>query len=228
MGSNERRERERQETRTKILDAARELFAAHGFEAVTMRKIAEKIEYTPAAIYFHFKDKDELIRELCANDFLSFGQKFQVAASEADPIARLLASADVYIEFALTHPNSYRIMFMNPTPPNLEEPEWAGNPANDAYAFLKIMVGEAIEKGLLRPELDDAELVSQVIWAGLHGVVSLEIAMCNDEMIDWRDVQARARTMTDVLMRGIARTPPDLRAPPRGPAPKTGKKKTKK
>ncbi|HTD61922.1 MAG TPA: helix-turn-helix domain-containing protein, partial [Gemmatimonadaceae bacterium] len=67
--ANDRREREKIAIRTKILDAARELFAEHGYDAVTMRTIAEKIEYTPTAIYYHFKDKDALIRELCDMDW---------------------------------------------------------------------------------------------------------------------------------------------------------------
>ena len=72
MGPRERREREREETRTRILDAARELFAAEGYEAVTMRRIAERIEYSATAIYFHFKDKEALVKELCDVDFTSF------------------------------------------------------------------------------------------------------------------------------------------------------------
>jgi len=62
MGIIERRERERKAVRKKILDAARELFVAEGYDAVTMRRIAETIEYSPTAIYFHFKDKETLIR----------------------------------------------------------------------------------------------------------------------------------------------------------------------
>ncbi len=64
LGTVERRERERQELRTRILDAARELFAEEGYDAVTMRKIADRIEYSPTAIYFHFRDKHALMREL--------------------------------------------------------------------------------------------------------------------------------------------------------------------
>ena len=62
MGITERREREREEVRRKILDAARDLFATEGYENVTMRKIAEAIEYSPTAIYGHFEDKDDLVQ----------------------------------------------------------------------------------------------------------------------------------------------------------------------
>ena len=78
MGPKERREREREEIRTSILEAARDLFANEGVEAVTMRRIAEKIEYSPTAIYFHFKDKESLLAELW-----SHVSALEVAVAEA-------------------------------------------------------------------------------------------------------------------------------------------------
>ena len=69
MGVTERREREREEVRTKILDAARDLFTSEGYEKVTMRRIAEAIEYSPTAIYLHFEDKEDLVLALCRQDF---------------------------------------------------------------------------------------------------------------------------------------------------------------
>ena len=64
MGVKERRERERSETREKILDTARELFVEEGFDGVSMRKIAERVEYSPTAIYMHFADKEQLFMEI--------------------------------------------------------------------------------------------------------------------------------------------------------------------
>src|SRR5579863_5606154 len=88
-GSKQRREREKGEMRTRILDAARELFAKDGYEAVTMRKIAERIAYTPTALYFHFKDKEDLMQELCREDFFTFATHFQKVLTVSDPMARL-------------------------------------------------------------------------------------------------------------------------------------------
>src|SRR5262249_6593733 len=122
MGSLERRERVKQELRTRILDAARELFVEHGYEAVTMRKIADKIEYSPTAIYFHFRDKQSLIRELCDEDFATLAQKFQKIARVADPIERLRRIGRAYVAFAIAYPNHYQLMFMTPHP-ELMRPE---------------------------------------------------------------------------------------------------------
>ena len=79
MGVKERREREKSETRDKILDAARELFIAEGYEGVSMRQVADKIEYTPTTIYVHFADKEELFHEICHEDFARLAQVIQGA-----------------------------------------------------------------------------------------------------------------------------------------------------
>ncbi len=229
MGSNERREREKQETRAKILDAARELFAAHGFEAVTMRKIAERIEYTPTAIYFHFEDKDALIRELCLTDFQNFAHRFGRAALETDPIERLRIAGEVYAEFALEHPQSYRLMFMTPAKSTLYKTDLPhkGNPAEDAYAFLHATVVQAISEGRLREELTDADLVSQTIWSGMHGFASLDITMREDPWIPWRPLPVRLRAMTDALIYGLARERSPKKTKPSAPAPSAKTKKKK-
>ena len=85
----ERREREKEEVRAKILDAARELFVEEGYEAVTMRKIAAAIEYSPTAIYLHFRDKKAVINALCETDFLKLASRFRKIAEVGDPIVRL-------------------------------------------------------------------------------------------------------------------------------------------
>ena len=162
-----------------------------------MRKIAEQIEYSPTAIYFHFKDKQALLRELCDADFGALAHEFQKIARIADPIERLRQIGRAYVGFAIEHPNHYRLMFMTPHPAALSPEDSRarrGNPEEDAYAFLRATVAEAIAAGRLRPELADADLVSQMVWAGTHGVVSLHIAKCNDAWVDWRDAREdRAR-----------------------------------
>src|SRR5215813_14075270 len=155
MGPKQRRERERAEIREKILEAARELFVSEGYEAVTMRKIAERIEYSPTAIYLHFKDKEALLEELCGNDFRTLAHRFVDFAQIRDPIERLRRSGAAYVDFALSHPQHYRLMFMTPTPehkPSAENLAFKGKPEDDAYAFLRATMAQAIEEKRLRPE----------------------------------------------------------------------------
>src|SRR5687767_8656064 len=114
MGTKERRERERDQVRSKIMDAARELFVRDGYESVSMRKIAEAIEYSPTAIYIHFADKAELMQQLCQHDFQSLAHVFHDLAQIPDPIERIRQTGHTYIRFAARHPNHYRFMFMTP------------------------------------------------------------------------------------------------------------------
>jgi AcrR family transcriptional regulator len=207
MGPKERRQRERDDTRTRIMDAARELFVLEGYDGVSMRRIAEKIEYSPTAIYFHFKDKDTLIHELCDADFLTLAEQFRGAAQIEDPLERIKATGLAYAGFGLTYPNHYRLMFMTPHETRAANSALdRGNPEQDAYAFLKGIVAEGVAKGLFRAEYGgDVELISQTFWAGVHGVISLEIAKCNDDWIDWTPAQSRIQTMINVLVDGLMR-----------------------
>lgn len=200
-------EQERLKTRTAILDAARELFAERGVEAVTMREIARRIGYSPTAIYLHFTDKESLIRELCDTDFLTLARELQAIERIADPIERLRLLGLGYVKFAVTHPNHYRLLFMTPQlPKDLDNSAIeAGNPEQDAYAHLRAMVADAHAANCFRADLDDPDLVAQTLWAGLHGVCSLEIAKRYDCWVEWREFETRVALMQQVLMRGFLR-----------------------
>jgi AcrR family transcriptional regulator len=208
MGVKERREREKSETRDKILDAARELFVSEGYEGVSMRKVAEKIEYSPTAIYVHFADKEELFRELCHRDYAALAEVFQSSMISKDPIERLKQIGAIYIDFGTRYPNHYKFMFMTPHPVHEldeEDREMMGNPEMDAYAFLKWAVQQALDAGGFRQELTDADLISQTLWASVHGVISLQIAKGSDCWVEWRPMQDRAEMMLDTTLGGLVR-----------------------
>jgi AcrR family transcriptional regulator len=204
MPPKDRRLREREETRSKIIDAAREMFASDGVEAVTMRAIADRIEYTPTAIYHHFRDKQALLQELCAQDYGSLARTFVRVGRIEDPVERLRRIGLGYLDFALEHPSHYRFMFMTRKPDGFSGAGdlQRGNPEEDAYAFLRDTVAEGILTGRFRPEFSDAEELAQIMWSGVHGVISLHLAKDNDVWVDWRDTRATARTMIEVLIRG--------------------------
>jgi AcrR family transcriptional regulator len=214
MGVKERRAREKSETRDKILDAARELFVTEGFEGVSMRRVAEKIEYSPTAIYVHFADKQELFHELCQQDYARLSEVFQSSEMSSDPVERLRQIGRTYIQFGVHYPNHYKFMFMTQHPihePDEEDREIMGNPEVDAYAFLKWAVQQAIDAGRFREELQDAELISQTLWASVHGVISLNIAKCSDPWVNWRPLQDRAEMMLDITLRGLVRNPAEVK-----------------
>lgn len=197
------------------MDAARDLFVRHGFESVSLRKIADAIEYTPAAIYVHFADKESLFRELAHEDFKRLANLFTSAEQIADPLARIAAIGAGYIIFGLSHPNHYRLMFMTPKGVALghkltaAELSRRGDPTQDAYAFLHKCVLEAIDRGLVREDVADSHLVAQTMWGGVHGMASLQITLHDDPWIEWTDVNRRIEAMVWSLIRGMARRPED-------------------
>lgn len=206
MGVKERREREKVETRDLILEAARELFVSEGYEGVSMRKVAEKIEYSPTAIYVHFTDKEDLFRELCHKDFAHLAQLFQSVALPEDPVERLKHIGRTYIEFGRQYPNHYKLMFMTAHPhTDLDERdcEMKGNPEVDTYALLRHTVKQAIEAGIFRKSMHDAELISQTLWSAVHGVISLEIAKHCDPWVDWRPLEQRVEVILDAVLSGL-------------------------
>jgi AcrR family transcriptional regulator len=206
MGTLERRERERDLVRTKILDAARELFAQHGYEGVSMRRIAEKIEYSPTVIYQHFEDKEALIKELCYADFAALAEELQATLHIPDSIERLRTCGEEYVHFAIANPNHYRLMFMTPHPVTGDEEERQenqGKPESDAYALVRLLVQMAADDGRLRDAHADVDLVAQTLWAGLHGVIALHIVFDCDAWTPWRPLADRTRAMLDTLSGGL-------------------------
>jgi AcrR family transcriptional regulator len=204
MGTQERRSRQKVQLRQRILDAARELFIRRGYENVSMRQIAQEIEYSPTAIYLHFKDKEALFRELCATDFLAFAKIFQKIALIKDPVERLRKIGEAYVAFAMENPNHYKLMFMTPLPVQPDERLEKGNPEEDAYALLRGTVIEVMAAGKIRPELKDPELIAQAVWSGVHGVVSMHIAKRPDQWVAWRPVPRTARLVMDSMLEGLA------------------------
>ena len=211
MGTKERRTRERQETRDKILTAAREMFAEEGYEAVTMRAIAERIEYTPTAIYHHFENKSALLSELCQRDFEGLALHFKGHAAPTDPVERILAVGEAYLQFAEQHPSQYRFMFMTVLPRVEHSEEYLtearDNPERNAYAFLRDACRAAIEQGRLRPEIDDADQLAQILWGQVHGLISLRISKQHHDWVPWRDLRATARLAMQIQINGMLREP---------------------
>jgi AcrR family transcriptional regulator len=205
--SSARRERQKAETRQRILDAARELFVSDGVEATTMRAIAARIEYTPTAIYHHFKDKDALLEELCLVDFLSLATAMQRIGRIEDPVERVRRMGMAYADFAIENQSQYRFMFMTARhQPGEKALKTKGNPEQDAYAFLLTSLAEAIAENRFRPEYSDAEELAQMYWGSLHGVLALWITHCSDAWIQWREPRETIRSMIDVLFRGSLRS----------------------
>lgn len=169
MGIVERREREREKVRRQILDAARELFARDGYDRVTMRAIAEAIEYSPTTIYNHFEDKEDLVEALCQEDFTRLFAALTAGGIPQDPVERIRQMGRAYARFALEYPNHYRFMFMTAKMPDHEmRPDM---PGWRSFELLLQACRQAVAAG--RFAGDSPEAIAQVMWASLHGATAL-------------------------------------------------------
>lgn len=211
MGARERRERERSDARRRILEAAREMFEENGYEAVTMRAIADRIEYTATALYHHFQSKHALLTELCADEFAQLGRRMLKASKPTGPIERLRVAAETYLRFAEKHPSQYRFLFMTVLPPLTEQGfrphHQFDDPEQDAYAYLRQTCADAISEGLLRPEFVDADVLAQMLWGAVHGHISLRMAKNYQEFVPWKNLRTMVVLTIDTLLQGLLRKP---------------------
>ncbi|WP_175053522.1 TetR/AcrR family transcriptional regulator [Paraburkholderia sediminicola] len=127
MGIVERKSRQKQALRERILDAARRIVMREGFAALSMRKIADAIEYSPATLYLHFASRDEIAQALCAEGYAQLLATFVPLAQIADPAERLKALGRAYVAFGVAHPETYRLIFM-------EDPSYTGAALGGAAA----------------------------------------------------------------------------------------------
>ena len=175
MGVQERRGRQKEALRQEILDAADKLFAREGYENVSMRKIANKIEYSPTTIYLYFKDKAELFDSICDETFSELICKCEALHKKeaGDPVAYLREVMRAYIDFGLTHPNHYGVVFNghleNTTAQHSEE-----SMCQQVFSYLRTAVEECVEQKEFRTI--DTNLTAQALWAAAHGLTSLLIA----------------------------------------------------
>ena len=173
--SRERREREKEGLRRRILDATGALFVEHGYEALSMRQIAEHIGYSATTIYRYYDDKDDLLFAIVREGFQRFGRALAKAArSSDDPRARLSALGHAYVEFGLKNQVYYRLMFMQRFDLIFDGRPKQETPMIDSFGVVRQAVEEAMEAGVLRR--GDPETTATVIWAVVHGITSLAIA----------------------------------------------------
>jgi AcrR family transcriptional regulator len=175
MGISERKEKQKTEIRKMILDASMKLFVEQGFENVSIRKIADLIEYSPTTVYLYFKDKDDILFNLHELGFQKMAEYNEGLWDIKNPLLRLHKMGENYIKFGISHPEFYDIMFIQRAPMQAIENtlacEWKSG--DITLGRLKDTIREAMDKGLIVKGNVDA--VSMVIWSMVHGLVSLSI-----------------------------------------------------
>ncbi|MCX5599226.1 TetR/AcrR family transcriptional regulator [Streptomyces phaeochromogenes] len=167
MSVQERKERERAGRERLILATARELAEQQGWDAVTTRRLAERIEYSQPVLYSHFRGKREIIGAVALEGAAEMAVALRAAASAADgPRARVAALARVYLEFAERNPAVYEAMFQLDGGLAFAQEE-TPEPLKDAFAALLENLGAVAGDGV------HPALFTEVFWAALHGLATL-------------------------------------------------------
>jgi AcrR family transcriptional regulator len=171
--SRNRQDSDKENLRQEIMDAAREMFVAEGYAHVSMRKIADKIGYSATTIYLYFKDKNDLLHQICEQTFARLAQNIKAIQQLSDnPLEKLRSGLREYIHFGLKNPSQYEIVFITPLPQGIEK-EFEETNGRIAFDTMRSVVAECISANLLKN--NDVELISQTLWAGIHGVTALLI-----------------------------------------------------
>jgi AcrR family transcriptional regulator len=173
MSIKERKEQEKSEMRGLILKTAMNLFLDKGFENITIRNIAEKIEYSPATIYLYFKNKDEILFTLRREGFEKLYEHQKTSLKLDDPLKRLHKHGEAYIQFALENPEYYDLMFMMRGPVQKIQERNDCDIGLKSYELLKTNVLECMDAGLF--PLTNIDVSAFSLWSYVHGIASLII-----------------------------------------------------
>jgi len=206
MGITERKEKQKLEIKKMILDASMKLFVDEGFENVTIRKIADLIEYSPTTVYLYFKDKNEIFYSLHELGFQKMAEVNGNLAGIANPITRLHKMGENYIDFGMANPEFYDVMFIQRAPmkvlSEMTNCDWKHGEA--ALHVLKTTIEEAMEKGLIKKSA--VEPVAMGIWGMVHGLVSLAIRERFDKLGELPDLKGLMHQSVNWLMSSIGLT----------------------
>ena len=199
MGVKERRAREKEQLRQQILSAARELFVNEGYENVSMRKIANKIEYSPTTIYLYFKDKADLLDSVCQETLLHLLNTLEeLKRDNTNPVETLRKSGRAYVEFGLKYPQDYKLTFV--IRPQFQEGLGLeeGSVGAQVFNYLRAMVSECIQQKVFRQV--DVETTGQVMWSAVHGVTLLLIDFPD---FPWAEKDTLIDTVIDTTIKGL-------------------------
>ena len=173
MGTKERRERERLEMKDLILDTATRQLEELGYDKMTIRSIAEEIEYSPRTIYLYFKDKDELLYAISIKAFTLFAKAFESVLEIEDPYERLMGLNRAYFKFAFDNPGYYDLMFILRGPMNSDLNQDSWDIGMRSHQILEETVRDCMKAGYFNEQ--DPDVVAFTLWSYVHGVVSLKI-----------------------------------------------------
>ena len=199
MGTKERQQRERDRISEAILTAARELFVAEGYRNVSMRKIAERIEYSPAAIYSYFPSKDDIFFALAEEGFRLLADSGAACVHVADPFARLRAGLWAFYQFSKTHPEYFDLMFVDRSVPSLNQDFQRFEFFQATTAIFEDCIQRCIERGQFSKRLNPSAAL-HVLWVGMLGAATIGLSQ---RLAPGEDPDALAHDLLESMLAGF-------------------------
>ena len=188
MGVAERKERHKEELKKDILMAAKQLFMEKGYEATSIRNIAEKIEYSPATVYLYYRDKDEIMHAIHSEGFKMLVSHFAPLGTIADPFERLKGLGHAYIRFCLENAEMYNLLFVMHDPMDHVahcKEDW--DEGDRAFDVLYNTVVDCQQKGYLQNV--EPYGLSFMIWSTMHGLCTLRTSGHLGHVSSFKNVQ---------------------------------------
>src|SRR3954462_1139463 len=200
MGIKERQERDREAVRRAILDAARELFVTEGFQNVSIRKIAELVEYSPAAIYGYFPSKDDIFFALAEEGFrLMHGSQELAALESLPPLDRVREIFWRFYLFSRQHPQYFALMFVDRSVPRISREYERFAFAREIKRHLCDHIQSCIDAGLL-PATVKPFVAIRLLTMSIVGLATLSLS---DRLAPTEDPDSLARDAIAVILAGL-------------------------
>lgn len=173
MGTNERKEKEREIRRELILNTAQEIISSEGIDNVSIRKIASKIEYSPAIIYYYFKDKEEIINCLMITGYKTILSTLtSITQSNKAPTEKLKEGLKTYILMALKIPLEYKTIMLSSSQSILQYTSVLFKGASQKREALSILCQQLRDVYSDNPKEESyIELTAQVLWSSIFGLI---------------------------------------------------------
>jgi AcrR family transcriptional regulator len=198
----ERQQREREAISRSILDAARVLFVAEGYKNVSIRKIAEKVGYSPAAIYSYFDSKDDIFLALAEEGFhmlFQSGVCAREAHPDAEPIDCIRAAFLNLYEFSKAHPEYHALMFLDRSVPRISQDWQRFGFVREMGAQLTALIEQSIDRGDF-PAGSNSEVIFRVLMAAVQGISTMRLC---DRLVPGEDADALAYATLEAALTGL-------------------------
>lgn len=197
--------------REEILQAAKELFLEQGYDATTIRRIADRVGVSAPALYLYFPDKEQMMLALCDQTFAHLLESVgEIEKTVSDPRQRIRRFGEAYLRFGMQHPDEYRLVFLGNNIPEsvrkvghrmpTDDPTRPGVGGALVFQRLVAILAEAEASGL---KLNyPADTCAELCWMGVHGLVS---ALILKPDFPWSNRELLIEGMLDITLKGVVR-----------------------